>query len=526
MKHSTLFRAAILCSTLSLSFNGFSQDLYVASGDTLWVQPGGLLTVEGSISSSGSVYLQADATGYAQLQQVNNVSNTGNVDMEMYLTDMYDGWRHLAVPFTNNLNTVKLGGLSFITSANDGGLAGRRSVYYWDATDNGMGNNEANGWTEAPFNKSGVSAFTVYGAQNGWHDFSQTIRMGGAPANGDISFALKNTYDIGQTGNANARGWNFIPNPYPSNISAQKLFALTNFPTYKAIHVWDNDNQQYEAITTSGVSVYNTNASANAATHIQPFQGFWVKANADVTLTIDNTVREPDSTATAFLQAKPYDLLRLAVTNHNDSTLDKMVVFFGPDASLGIDNGYDAYKVKSTEDVPTMYMEHHGLDLSMNYLPIGSYSIPVTVATQQNQTSHTFSLDDSQLDAAWTVELEDLAGHKRVDLRKQNLTTNIDVNDSKKRFILHLNNTTVSMVEQKLQAELIGWADANGDINVRKLGLGNGTISLYGLDGKLYASQRMDDSQITMRTPRTGGVYILHFTSDDLGTFSQKVLVP
>ncbi|WP_417593196.1 T9SS type A sorting domain-containing protein [Owenweeksia hongkongensis] len=524
MNQSLLSKSWLLPCLLVVSGSAFSQDLFVDSGDTLWVEPGGILTVEGSVTSNGTIYLNADATGYAQLLQVNNVGNTGQLDMEMYFTDMTTGWRQLGIPFTNQVQNLNIDGISFITSANDGGVAGRRNMYYWDATDAGAG--EGIGWTEAAPTTTGSRSYTVFGDQNGVHDFTQTIRIGGTPSNGNQAFAVKNTYDIGQTGNANARGWNFIPNPYPSNVSVDKLFALGSFPTYEAIHVWDNVNGQYEALTSSGVTVYNTNATASGASHIQPFQGFWIKVDADGTFTLDNTVREPDSTATAFMSSRPYDLLNLSVTNTNDSTYDRMVVFFGPDATIGMDNGYDAYKIKSTRDVPTMYMEYQGLELSINHLPVAGYSIPVTVKTQQAQTLHTFSLDDNQLDPAWKVELEDLAGGKRIDLRKQDMTVKVDMNDNDKRFVLHLNQQGVALNAEQTLPEIVGWVNAEGQIGIRKIGMDNGTLKLYGLGGKCFATKRMESDQTVLSPRLASGVYLLQFTDDNLKSSSTKILVP
>lgn len=524
MNQSLLSKSFILSWFLIISGSSYAQDLFVDSGDTLWAEPGAILTVEGSIASNGIIFLNADASGYAQLLQTDDVSNTGQLEMEMYLTDMTSGWRQLSVPFTSQVQNLTSNGIKFITSSNDGGVAARRNIFYWDATDGGAG--EATGWLEATPTTSGPRAYTVFGDQNGIHDFTQTIRIGGTPANGDQSFVVKNTYDIGQTGNSNAQGWNFIPNPYPSNVSVTKLFGLAGFPTYKAIHVWDNVSGQYEALTSSGVSIYNTNAGANGASHIQPFQGFWIKVDADGTFALNNTVREPDSMATAFMSSRPYDLLKLNVINNNDSTYDRMVVFFSPNASVGMDNGYDAYKIKSTRDVPNIYMEYQGMELSINCLPVASYSIPVTVTTEQAQAFHTFSLDDTHLDPAWKVELEDLAGGKRIDLRNQNMTVKVDVNDNDQRFILHLNQQGVGLSDEHVMPEIVGWVNSDGQISVKKTGMASGTLKLYDLGGKCFATERMESNRTVLTPHLSRGVYLLQFTDDNLKTSSTKILIP
>lgn len=447
------------------------SDLFVSAGDTLFVQPNTILHATNAVTGTGFVQLKADATGYAQLDQTNDVTNTAKVILGKRLANTTDGWRAVSFPFTGTLGDLDFNStMSFVNANNNGGISARDNFFGWNATDAGSG--EATGWFAMGTTQALPSSSLVYMANNGFHDFSQDLMVTGTPANGDVSFNLIYTLDPAYTsGNVDdATGWNLIPNPYPTILSLDALFNSTGFPTYEAVHVYDQvSGGQNKAIMPNGVAInYNTpGGSDNTVYHLAPMEGFWVKTNVNQTLTITNDVRDPDTSAASYMKTAPYELLRLNVFSSTD-TRDQIVVYYDATSTPGFEPNRDAIK-KYAAGLPSLGVELDTRDLSIVGVPEGDYTFDLRFIAPYELDVYTFNVDDSQLDPWSDVILEDRLVNAFYDLRVQR-KVNIQLieGDYQNRFRLHVNKSGLSVEENAAGSGVMRcWKDANGNVQVQ-----------------------------------------------------------
>ncbi|MDX5320752.1 MAG: hypothetical protein LPK45_06590, partial [Bacteroidota bacterium] len=315
------------------------------------------------------------------------------------------------------------------------------NVYYWDATQNGTSGNNV-GWTAASSTDNQARGYIIYvnNSNNGLHDFTGKLSLSGTNTTGNQVFTLRKFFDPASPSDTSAQGWNFIPNPFPSNLNVTALLASMNFsPGYKAIHAYNYSTGQYEVYCQSGVNVvqYNNTGTDGTIKNLPPYSGFWVKAlNDNATFTITNSERTTSMTNVVTLLKKPYDLFRLDVFD-GAKGWDQCVVYFKEDGTTGFDNNGDAYKLEGMGGAPVLATLIGNSKLSVNALPISTnqYSLPLHFVSQQEGPCE-FKANFTELDEAWTVTLEDKMTGQKFDLRKGAYTFNY-VKDLPNRFVIH-----------------------------------------------------------------------------------------
>lgn len=496
------------------------SDLFVSSGDTLVVTPGHILHVNGSASGSGYIDLQADATAYSQLSQTDDVSNSVNLILGKRMASAADGWRYMAFPFSGTFADLNFNStMPFIHAANDGGIPARHNFFAWNSTD--AGGSAATGWESVSSNHSLPAAASVYLANNGVHDFSQDIQVSGTPFNGEVTFSLYYTLDPAFSGGvqADASGWNYIPNPYPSNLSLNVLLNAACFPGYKAVHVWDQSTGQFVAVLPSGVAInYNTTGSNNnSTTHIAPLEGFWVKAdNSGNSLILTNAMRDAEGTATAFYKKDP-ELLRLNLLD-NHGRVDQVVVYFDPAATTSYDLGLEALKRVGDQNAPQMAVIEGAREISIAALPSGSHSLPLKVAVPRANMNYSFALNDDDMDTWSSVELEDKQTGQRYDLRAlKTADFNFASNVIDDRFVLHVNKSGVAISEsEQLDDELQAWQNTEGLLLIQGGAQTEGTVQVCNLNGQVLYTETLERGQdLVLSSSLAPGIYFVYLTKSN-----------
>ncbi|NVK03654.1 MAG: hypothetical protein HWD92_02480 [Flavobacteriia bacterium] len=501
----------LLAAFLVMSTNGLlaQPDLFISSDDTITALPGTILHVTDAIEGDGYVELKADASSYAQISQTNNVVNTGNLILGKRLSSTTAGWRQTAFPFTGSYADLNFNStLTYVNSSNDGGIASRHNFYGWNSDDAGL--DSAVGWESITPATALPSSAAVYMENNGFHDFSQDLRISGTPANGDFTFTLKYTIDpaFGFGVVTDATGWNFIPNPYPSNISISRLFNASGFPSYEAIHVWDADVQQYVAVIPSGVATnYNTSTNDNSTTHIPPLQGFWVKADAiGNTLTLTNAIREVDGNATSFMKAEP-ELLRLNLVQSSGG-VDQMVVYFHNNATPSFDPGLEALKRNGDASNPQIAALDGNREVTITALPYGDHSVSLHVEVPNPGQAYTFELNTDEFDPWSVVELKDLTTGIVYDLRANQPTIQLASGVYANRFVLHINKSGISVEEYLQEVSLAAWQNANGELIIRTGE--SGRTNLVQLNGQvIYSFSATEGEEHVVSESLPVGVYLI-----------------
>lgn len=530
MKFYDLLSGVLLLSSSTLL--QAQSGLYIPSGDTVFVMEGTVLHVEGAITGSGDVKLEATNSAYAQLTQGTSAVNTGNVFIEKYLSNTSSGWRNFYFPFLGAYSSLDFNGtLAFINENNDGGISARRNFFKWNATDAGSGT--ATGWeTISSTDNISNSAMVYLDNSDGVHTFNQKIRVEGVPANGSIAFALKNTLDPNYSGStpADGTGWNYVGNPYPTNMSLTNLFNLASFPTYNAVHVMDVSTGNYVAVLASGVSITNyntTGGSTTSPTHLEPFQGFWVKTDADATLTLDNSVRDASGTATNYLKSS-FDLLRLNIIAP-DNTVDQCVVYFSGDATTNYDLGLEAVKFYSVNPLPSIALKDvSGSDITIMALPstLEEYIIPLKINSHIQGVNHQLELNVDDLPRNYTVFLEDTQTNLSYDLRRQSVNILPNAASLAGRYQLKLSSNGVSINENTNEGSAFATWTTPHSIEVRFAEVQSGQVDVLDISGRVLQSNPSENTaSLTMEKPKSAGTYIVRFTSDAGNVLSQKVIV-
>lgn len=528
--HRIIYQVLLCCSAVCLLFvNAQAQtDLYISTGTTVQVAPNSIIHTDGGVKGSGDLVLDASADGYSQLSQSGSSTNTASVEVGKYLANTNSGWRSFGFPFTGDMSDLSFNGsISFVNETNDGGVSSRHNFFTWNATDAGSG--IATGWQAVSSTGNLPAAAFVYTENNGYHDFSQDVRITGLAANGDQTYSLVYTLDPSYvSGNQDdATGWNYIPNPYPCNISVSTLFLESGFPDYEAVHLYDYLNSQYVAVIPSGVAVdYNTGGGSNTTTtHIAPMEGFWVKTQSGGnTLTISNSVKDPDGSATAFMK-NSFELLRLNLRATN-ATLDQLVVYFDETSTPNYDVGKEALKKYSTEPVPSISLECGLQDMSIVALPSGGYSIPIHVRVPAVNESYTFELIDNELDPWSSVELEDLQSGVRYNLRNTSPQIVLSLSEYNNRFVLHINKSGIGLDEPFGSTKITVWRGISGDVHVGFTDHSvKGWIRVYAMNGQLLTSEFHQGGEVfTLDKALTPGVYAVQFEGGEV-VVAQKLIV-
>lgn len=416
----------------AISFEGIVD---VLTGTTL--NTNGLLTLNASTTTSyGRI---TGSTG----------TITGNVTVKKVLANTNTGFRHISLPV--DAPVTSLTGFDLLTSSHSPSY--QQNVFYWNAAISS--GTAATGWSVAAGTDDETKAFSIYSnnSATGLFDVSSPISITGVPNQSNYTISLTYSHDPrGNLMSSTQRGWNFIPNRFPSNIDVSVLINDANFgTTYKAVHVYSEVTGQYFGINQSTLINYQASGGSlsTLTNDIIPFQGFWVKATStSQSIQVKNSHRSTDLSTSAVFTRKSVDQLRLNVSD----TLgwgDQVAVLFDEKATEQLDGTMDLYKLKSpSKKVPTLYCQEGELELCTNALPLlkNERNIQLMFESEQPGLTYTISPDFSSFNPENTVSIEDRKTGVIHNLSKGAYQFTYDDKFGKDRFVLHIsrNNTAAT----------------------------------------------------------------------------------
>lgn len=423
-------------STVQLSGNAISFEgiVDVLTGTTL--NTNNLLTLNASSTTSyGRI---TGSTG----------TITGNVTVKKVLANTNTGFRHISLPVDAPITSLT--GIDLLMDNHSPSY--QQNVFYWNPTN--IGASVATGWTVATSTDDETKAYSIYSnnsATGGLWDVASPISITGVPNQSDYTISLQYTFDPrGNLSSSIQRGWNFIPNRFPSNIDVSVLINDANFgSTYKAVHVYNQQTGQYFGINQSSLVNYQASGGSLSplTNDIIPFQGFWVKATStSQSIQVKNSHRSTDLSTSAVFARKSIDQFRLNVSD----TLgrgDQIAVLFDANATEQLDGTMDLYKLKSpNKGVPTMYCRQGDLELSANALPVLTNERMVQLIFESRQPGLTYTIypDFSSLSPETTVSLEDRKTGTLHDLSKGAYSFTCDNAFDNARFVLHFNKNNTA----------------------------------------------------------------------------------
>ncbi len=247
------------------------------------------------------------------------------------------------------------------------------------------------------------------------HDFDGTgdgfpkmIKTNSSQNNGSISPTISFT-DSGILAND---GWNLVGNPYGSTVQWDVANGWNSTNLDASFYVWsDSANSGSGAyLTWNGI----TGTFGNG--ELAPWQGFWVKANAEnPSLSINDNVR---STGGILRKQAPVSQIKFSLEGETLSS--QALIMFNENASIEKDR-YDAYKLQSlNKDYLNLFTTlEDGSALDINALPASleeAISIPLDLDGSDLVGSFNLSWNTKVLPQDWSFTLVDNFMGEEIDM--------------------------------------------------------------------------------------------------------------
>jgi hypothetical protein len=476
--------------------------LTIDAGKTVTLNANTRLTVNGNIVNNGTLTLESGAT---------LVQGTGN-------TASGTGVYNVQQALTGGGGSTPNSRFWYMGSP----LSGASSTAFDAAGDNKL-------WTYAEATQSyseitanGVAMSPIQGhvARLG---ASSTINFtGGALNSGDYT-----NNSLTNTGTGSTRGYTLISNPYPSFLDWDLIAAgATGIATSLWYRTNDGSGMVYDTYNaTGGVSTLNSGVSTNPR-YIPPMQAFWVYNPTDGTtgsLTISNNMRSHQTNG-GLKDATDFPAF-VRLNLENDGAIDQTVLYFDNNAAAGYDN-FDSDKmlVPNTAQVYT-FVGNKKLAINGMKSVKANKQVPLTV---EFPTAKAYSFNATEVAMFdGIVLLED-----RLKKVFQDLTMNpvydfvADAGTTSDRFVVHFQpNGGVAGIESADDNGIAIVSNATGlvTITLSEELPAMGTIQIIDINGKVIATQAINEQTTTMNINAATGVY--HVLVDSSAKVARKKIV-
>lgn len=487
-----------------------------------------LRLTDGTMNANGNVVIVSNASGTGLIDDFTVPQPpgvlTGNVRVQRYIDGSpSNGFHHIGSP-VNNPSITQLSELNLYGA--DGVAVTPQPTCDPNALDPSSNYGNLFEWHE-------TGPWTVPGCwQSGWFvrsSGSLTNGRGyaglvfGAPATIEIS-GVANTSaftNVSYSGlswtNATGDGWQLVSNPFPSPIEWVNVPAGFN----AGASFWQDGGYYsgtYQAITPTTHPGYQ----------IGSMQGFFVRTTSSGNFTLTQNHRRVGDSPFFFEIVSN----RLELIIEGNGFADKTMLYFtdeGPTNNW--DNDYDALKIKSNANQPTLFTVAENEMIAINALQLTGHpnTIPMGLFPGTAGTYTITAHDLNTFDMASQIFLEDLR-----DGVIQNLFTDpvytftADPNDDENRFLLHFNlsGQTTGIENTNDNSVVIYSYGSTVNMLVNYQRPQTGVISVYNMLGQEIYSERgsyMGKHELKLNTVASGS-YLVRAQFDN-NTFTQKVVL-
>ncbi len=300
-------------------------------------------------------------------------------------------------------------------------------------------------------------------------------------------------------------GWNLIGNPYSCAISWN---ALTKSNVFASVYTWNSASGNYVS--------YNGTAGALTNGILPATQSFFVQAlSTTATITIPAASRQHSPT---MLYKNTVETLLTMNVKGSNGYEDFAFIHFRPEATVGFDQEYDAYKLFGAETAPQLYSTIPSENLTINSLP-GIASQPVIAMGLSVGISDTYTFTASDLETFATgsdIFLEDILLNK-----VQNLIINpvyiftASPGDADHRFNIHF--APVGVSENSSTGIKVYSAERTVYVNIPSEMKGNIVVyNMLGIEITRSAIQAYALNKINLDVPT--GFYLVKVDGDSSAT--------
>lgn len=319
-------------------------------------------------------------------------------------------------------------------------------------------------------------------------------------------------------------GFNLMGNPYPSSIDWKASIGwdrsnleLTGFGQNAGYSywVWNPVSGQYGTFHSGQASDAGTLGTTR---YISTMQGFWVRAEQEGTLGMDNQVRS--NTIQQWLkssQAEP-GILRLTVTGEANQYSDEVIMEFGHQASVG--GSQKLFSLLS--EAPSLYTTKDNINYSISFLEDADQIPSVPLAFKAGVNGN-YTLSVTGLEYFELVELEDLLTGIRHPLTVQNFYQfQASTGDDASRFVLHFKALGI---EDQVATQPYAFY-RKGEIVVFNPWQGPATLFVFDASGRVVKDKKLHGlQQHSVAFDAVPGFYVIALQSNtNISTF--KLVVP
>ncbi|MDD3739503.1 MAG: lamin tail domain-containing protein [Lentimicrobiaceae bacterium] len=326
------------------------------------------------------------------------------------------------------------------------------------------------------------------------------------------------SFEIPYTYTSADKGYNFIPNPYPSHIDFS-LIPKGNFAN--GFWIWSADQKKY-GVRSVGAAVGTFGLTSDI---ISIGQAFFIKATNNGTITLNNNCRT-NGVAPFYGTGNNPNILR--VFAEGNQLKDEIVFVFDNKWNAGMDDG-DMTKLYGSVEAPQLSsINADNEKLTINTLPLNKYETVVPLSfTLSVSTQVQFVADISSLQSDITPYLIDKKANRTVNLRQNPAYAfNHEDTDSDNRFELKLVNAVYSK-PYDLADENVIYVNSNNQIVVSIPSMQNtkAMVNVYDMQGKLISSNTvfLTDTYVT-QAPFIPGIYVVNVVNSTQ-VVNKKVVV-
>ena len=490
------------------------NNIDIAAGASLEIGAGKTLNI------LNNVILNSTSTSYSSLLLEGALNVTGQTVYNRFVNSNALGNDLVAAPLAGQTWS------SFLDPANATALLDNgASVYAFGPFNKTTGSYEN-------YNTTSVAALTSGKGYRAATDSGETLAFTGTMPSATVAV------DIVNSGPSFAE-WNLVGNPYPSYLKVQDFFNHNVGVGVSNIDLLSNGVKAiygYDGNAANGWTIYNL-ANTTPSTVIAPGQGFFVSADASTVAAYDleftNAMCSTGNSDDFILgrnAALTFVKLNLSSANASYTT----EVYFNSNASLGMDEGYDAELWGQT--VPSFAIYSHLIEdnaeaaialQTLHDTDLTNVTIPLGVnANQGEQLS--FSIADISLPASVNVYLDDVVANTSTLLNTSDymITPNSDLLGTG-RFYLRFAEASLSINTNQLDTITI-YTTETKELVVSGLSNDTSSLVLYDLHGRKVLSRTMDNMSLEYRfnvASLSSGVYIVEVINDDKKVKTQKIVI-
>jgi len=314
-------------------------------------------------------------------------------------------------------------------------------------------------WVRQLSNLTNAKGYAIYANSS-----DKTLSTTGEFNAGTINFAVAHTDLNSNTMLDDEEGWNLTGNPYPCPVSITSFTGANNTLISGTIYIFDHYNsssygsgynsQDYIATNGSGSVTTRAHSGGVTVTDIAPGQGFFVRSLNGTSGNISFTHSQKNTNSSTFYTPDPFPPKRLYLGLWDEkNNYNKLLIAMKEDATMGIDNMYDGYKLQGNPNLSFYSLisgEKQGFVIQT--IPVFTESVCIPLGLYAgNGGKYLFELDTMEnFEPGQKIYFEDRELKKVIDIStEKKYETHLPAGRIDNRFFVYFNSYSSISDEDK-----------------------------------------------------------------------------